>query len=120
MYELISADGEKQSDSASSDQLSTDPTSHLIQMENNQLRSEALNQVSAPPLGHLDIGVIGSLPPELFSELNEIYGGKLVDLLAKSRDKSEVFSSALRVSSQGSGEGEIYLCIAMLILKQSL
>lgn len=117
MYVIIFTDSDKQSDSGTPDQLSADATNDLIQVDNNQHHSEALNQVSAPPLCHLDIGVIGSLPPELFSELNEIYGGKLVDLLAKSRDKSEDFPSALSVSAQGVGEGEIYLGIAMLILK---
>lgn len=75
-------------------------------MENNQHHCEALNPVSAPPLCNLDVGVIKSLPPELFSELNEIYGGKLIDLLAKSRDKNEAFSSSIRDPSQGLG-GEI-------------
>ncbi|KAL5561320.1 hypothetical protein UlMin_031067 [Ulmus minor] len=36
-----------------------------------------------PPLCHLDSGVIESLPPEIFSELNEIYGGNLAEFLAK-------------------------------------
>lgn len=108
MYVIIFTDNEKQSNSGTLDQLSTDPISHPIQMENNQHHSEALNPVSPPPLCNLDIGVIRSLPPELFSELNEIYGGKLIDLLAKSRDKNEVFSSSIRVLSQGS-QGEIYL-----------
>ncbi|KAL0542076.1 hypothetical protein IC582_022165 [Cucumis melo] len=104
--EVANIDNEKQSNSGTLDQLSTDPISHPIQMENNQHHSEALNPVSPPPLCNLDIGVIRSLPPELFSELNEIYGGKLIDLLAKSRDKNEVFSSSIRVLSQGSqGDG---------------
>ncbi|XP_022952777.1 DNA repair protein REV1 [Cucurbita moschata] len=104
--ERANIDSEKQCDSGALDQLSADPTSHLIQMENNHLHCESLNPVTAPPLCNLDIGVIGSLPPELFSELNEIYGGKLDDLLAKSRYKSEACSSSLRVSSQGPGEGD--------------
>ncbi|XP_031744472.1 DNA repair protein REV1 isoform X3 [Cucumis sativus] len=101
--EVANIDNEKQSNSGTLDQLSADPISHLIQMENNRHHSEALNPVSPPPLCNLDIGVIRSLPPELFSELNEIYGGKLIDLLSKSRDKNEVFSSSIRVPSQGSG-----------------
>uniref|UniRef100_A0A2P2KC89 DNA repair protein REV1 isoform X1 n=1 Tax=Rhizophora mucronata TaxID=61149 RepID=A0A2P2KC89_RHIMU len=49
-----------------------------------------LIQVSAPPpLGLLDMGVVESLPPEFFSELNEIYGGKLVDFISRSKVKSE-------------------------------
>ncbi|XVE49265.1 hypothetical protein DITRI_Ditri01bG0069000 [Diplodiscus trichospermus] len=48
------------------------------------------NQISnAPPLCHLDMGVVESLPSELLSELNEIYGGKLVDLIAKSKGEAE-------------------------------
>lgn len=111
---IIFTDSEKRCDSGALDQLSADPTSHLIQLENNQLHCESLNPVSAPPLCNLDVGVIGSLPPELFSELNEIYGGKLDDLLAKSRYKSEAFLSSLRVSSQGPVEGEIYLWNSLL------
>ncbi|KAK8568205.1 hypothetical protein V6N13_106139 [Hibiscus sabdariffa] len=38
---------------------------------------------SIPPLGHLDMGVVESLPLELLSELNEIYGGKLVEMITK-------------------------------------
>ncbi|XP_050106230.1 DNA repair protein REV1 isoform X9 [Malus sylvestris] len=46
----------------------------------------SLDQVSEPPpLCHLDLGVIESLPPELFTELNGIYGGKLVDYVAKNK-----------------------------------
>ncbi|XP_024021251.1 DNA repair protein REV1 isoform X2 [Morus notabilis] len=51
----------------------------------------SLNSNSAPPpLSHLDFGVIGSLPPEIFSELNKIYGGKLVDFVAKSKSKGKM------------------------------
>ncbi|XP_048336595.1 DNA repair protein REV1 isoform X1 [Ziziphus jujuba] len=54
------------------------------------------NKVSAiPPLCHLDFGVVENLPPELFSELNEIYGGKLVDFVPRSKGNSESTSSAL-------------------------
>ncbi|TQE12104.1 hypothetical protein C1H46_002307 [Malus baccata] len=46
----------------------------------------SLDQVSEPPpLCHLDLGVIESLPPELFMEINVIYGGKLVDYVAKNK-----------------------------------
>ncbi|PON58092.1 DNA repair protein, Rev [Trema orientale] len=47
------------------------------------------NSSVPPPLSHLDFGVIGSLPPEIFSELNEIYGGKLDDFVAKSKSKGK-------------------------------
>lgn len=49
---------------------------------------ESSDQVSAPPpLCHLDLGVVESLPPELFSELNEVYSGKLTDFIAKRKGK---------------------------------
>ncbi|KAK8259327.1 hypothetical protein V6Z12_D13G048200 [Gossypium hirsutum] len=46
---------------------------------------------SVPPLCHLDMGVVENLPSELLSELNEIYDGKLVELITKRKvqgDKS--------------------------------
>uniref|UniRef100_A0A803NNP0 DNA repair protein REV1 n=1 Tax=Cannabis sativa TaxID=3483 RepID=A0A803NNP0_CANSA len=50
----------------------------------------SLNSNSAPPpFSHLDFGVIENLPPDIFSELNEIYGGKLVDFVAKSKSKGK-------------------------------
>ncbi|KAJ4965801.1 hypothetical protein NE237_017650 [Protea cynaroides] len=51
-------------------------------------REACLNQVSAlPPIWHLDSGVIESLPPEIFSEVNELYGGKLIDFMETNKDK---------------------------------
>ncbi|XP_057247657.1 DNA repair protein REV1 isoform X3 [Beta vulgaris subsp. vulgaris] len=41
-----------------------------------------------PSLDDLDLGVIESLPPELFSEINDIYGGKLTDLISKRKVKT--------------------------------
>lgn len=54
-----------------------------------------------PPLCHLDIGVIESLPPELLSELNEIYCGKLVDLIAGGKGEAKSFTSALQETAKG-------------------
>ncbi|XP_057964637.1 DNA repair protein REV1 isoform X2 [Malania oleifera] len=55
------------------------------------------NQISGlPPLCHLDRGVVGSLPPELFSEINELYGGKLRDLIAKNKGKNEDINDSVR------------------------
>ncbi|XP_048128864.1 DNA repair protein REV1 isoform X3 [Rhodamnia argentea] len=44
--------------------------------------------VTRPALCHLDIEVIESLPPEVFSELNDAYGGKLVAFVSKGKGKS--------------------------------
>ena len=72
-----------------------------IQMDSNTSNGAAcLNEVSVlPPLCHLDMGVLKSLPPELFSELNEIYGGKLVDLIAKNKGKTENINHTLSAYS---------------------
>lgn len=71
---------------------------------NNPSNGETgLNSDSAPPpLSHLDFGVIGSLPPEIFSELNEIYGGKLDDFVAKSKSKGKGTSLDLITKTRSS------------------
>ncbi|KAK9287385.1 hypothetical protein L1049_015803 [Liquidambar formosana] len=82
------------------------------QVINNSSNGEAcLNEISElPPLCNLDIGVIESLPPELFSEINEMYGGKLIDFIAKRKGTSENISSSMCIPSYGRGgarnEGE--------------
>lgn len=40
-----------------------------------------------PALCDLDMGVIENLPPDLFSELNNRYGGKLIKFLSKHKGK---------------------------------
>ncbi|KAK7253198.1 hypothetical protein RIF29_37721 [Crotalaria pallida] len=54
---------------------------------NDQANSDAI--LTPPALCHLDVEVIKNLPPEVFSELNEIYGGKLVDFVAKGKGTNE-------------------------------
>ncbi|XP_043813942.1 DNA repair protein REV1 isoform X4 [Manihot esculenta] len=51
--------------------------------------SNETSNIVPPPLYDLDMEVIECLPPELFSELNQIYGGKLVEFIAQSKGKSE-------------------------------
>ncbi|XP_061354386.1 DNA repair protein REV1 isoform X1 [Gastrolobium bilobum] len=62
-----------------------------FQMDNKILNNQASGDPisTPPPLCHLDVEVIRNLPPELFSELNEIYGRKLVDFIAKGKGTSE-------------------------------
>ena len=51
-------------------------------------RESSSNPVATmPSLDDLDVGVIESLPPELFAEINDAYGGKLNDLISKKRGK---------------------------------
>ncbi|XP_059313959.1 DNA repair protein REV1 isoform X3 [Lycium ferocissimum] len=40
-----------------------------------------------PPMNELDIGVIESLPPEVFSEINDMYDGKLAHFIIENRSK---------------------------------
>ncbi|XP_062022940.1 DNA repair protein REV1 isoform X2 [Rosa rugosa] len=74
-------------------------------VDNNRCSGEtSANQVSAPPpLCHLDLGVIESLPPELFTELNGIYGGKLVDFVAKNKREFSATTSHERVDGAKNG-----------------
>ncbi|PNY04000.1 DNA repair protein rev1-like [Trifolium pratense] len=66
-----------------------------VQMDNNiQNNQSSADGISTPPpLCHLDVEVIRNLPAEVFSELNEIYGGKLVAYITKGKSISESSSS---------------------------
>ncbi|KAL5857814.1 hypothetical protein ACOSQ3_005272 [Xanthoceras sorbifolium] len=101
--------------SRSPDHLSINAIEHSVHMDHNLSNShECLNQVMAlPPLCHLDLGVLENLPPELFSELNEVYDGKLTDFIAKKRGVAENTSSSLCNSllehedAKNKGEGSL-------------
>ncbi|OMO73962.1 DNA-repair protein, UmuC-like protein, partial [Corchorus capsularis] len=81
----------------SSDVLDTDQVGDSVHRTNSTSIGEGCSNQSStvPPLCHLDMGVVESLPSDLLSELNEIYGGKLVDLIAKSKGQGEDSSSSL-------------------------
>ncbi|KAG5238755.1 DNA repair protein [Salix suchowensis] len=81
-----------------SGQLFSDHTGFSAQVDSN-----SSSDISAPPpLSHLDMGVVKGLPAELFSELNEIYGGKLTDFIAKSSVASEnIYSYPSTHSAEG-------------------
>ncbi|KAF2294603.1 hypothetical protein GH714_013322 [Hevea brasiliensis] len=79
----------------------------------NNIYNERTNIVP-PSLYDLDMGVIESLPSELFSELNEIYGGKLVECIAQSKGKREDSSGSSCIlyhereqGTTGCGEGPL-------------
>lgn len=42
-----------------------------------------------PPMNELDMGVIESLPSEVFSEINDMYDGKLAHLITEKRSKGK-------------------------------
>ncbi|XP_019055686.1 PREDICTED: DNA repair protein REV1 isoform X3 [Nelumbo nucifera] len=76
------------------------------QMHTNQSSKACLNQVSSlPPLSHLDMGVIESLPSEIISEVNEMYGGKLIYLIEKGKGKVDRVSSSICSTSRVKVEG---------------
>lgn len=64
-------------------------------IQDNQARAALIS--TPPPLYRLDMEVMRNLPPELFSEFNEVYGGKLADYITKGKGISEN-SSALQNS----------------------
>ncbi|XP_056683408.1 DNA repair protein REV1 isoform X2 [Spinacia oleracea] len=60
--------------------------------------------VALPSLDDLDLGVIKSLPPELFSEINDMYGGKLTDLISKMKGKAGFHSVCSMPMEEVEGE----------------
>ncbi|PIN17326.1 Translesion DNA polymerase - REV1 deoxycytidyl transferase [Handroanthus impetiginosus] len=56
-----------------------------------------------PPLQDLDVTVIESLPPEVFSEINDMYGGKLLGFISEHKSKT-VSTSIINAESSKSCE----------------
>ncbi|KAL3350496.1 hypothetical protein AABB24_023113, partial [Solanum stoloniferum] len=65
-------------------QLQGDSSTHLIEMT---AASPSGTAGTLPPMNELDIGVIESLPPEVFSEINDMYNGKLAHFINEKRSK---------------------------------
>lgn len=103
------ADGEKQITDISLGQLSNDSKRPSLQMNPSSSNNEApLNQVSElPALCDLDMGVLESLPPELLSEINDMYAGKLSDIIRKRKGKNENVSGTMCTTSYEIYEGAI-------------
>lgn len=80
-----------------------------VEMDNKIPANEASTDPisTPPPLCNLDIEVIRNLPPDVFSELNEIYRGKLVDYIANWKNTSE--SSSLSGNSFCEQKGKRFL-----------
>lgn len=64
------------------------------------------NPTSLPPIQDLDVSVLESLPPEVVSEINDMYGGKLSDFLSES--KSKIINMNIHAASTKSSEGKSY------------
>ncbi|KAK4739952.1 hypothetical protein R3W88_003649 [Solanum pinnatisectum] len=65
-------------------QLQGDSSTHFIEMT---AASPSGTAGTLPPMNELDIGVIESLPPEVFSEINDMYNGKLAHFINEKRSK---------------------------------
>ncbi|KAI3448143.1 hypothetical protein Pfo_004808 [Paulownia fortunei] len=57
---------------------------------------------SLPPLQDLDMAVLESLPPEVVSEINDMYGGKLLGFISK--NESKTVNTNINAASLRSGE----------------
>ncbi|XP_021285553.1 DNA repair protein REV1 isoform X2 [Herrania umbratica] len=93
----VGTDTEGRSMGGNSGVLCTDPVGNSVLRTNNTSNGEGCSNqgLSIPLLCDLDMGVVESLPSELLSELNEMYGGKLVDLIAKSKGQGENSTGSL-------------------------
>ncbi|VFQ72558.1 unnamed protein product [Cuscuta campestris] len=60
----------------------------LVQSNARPSTSNVGNRQDAglPPMHDLDVGVIDSLPPELLSEINEIYNGELLNFISERKN----------------------------------
>ena len=68
----------------------------------------SLNQLSElPALCDLDMGVLESLPPELLSEINAMYAGKLSDFIKKVKGKDGNVGGSICTTSYESCEGNV-------------
>ncbi|KAK3035760.1 hypothetical protein RJ639_033462 [Escallonia herrerae] len=98
---LVSASASTSEQCKAKESANTDPKRHSIDGFLDQLGTnfcvgatsasgEAfINQnPTLPPLHDLDMGVIQSLPPELFSEINDMYGGSLTSFISEKRGRN--------------------------------
>ncbi|XP_058216083.1 DNA repair protein REV1 isoform X3 [Rhododendron vialii] len=85
--------------------LSSDFMGPSVQIGTNPSNYEApLNHdLTLPALGDLDLGVVASLPPDVFSEINDIYDGKLMNLISKRKGKSVAQERVQVPLKEGSG-----------------
>ncbi|CAJ1924447.1 unnamed protein product [Sphenostylis stenocarpa] len=87
----LASDHDKQSRDSTSSHACIDLRESSVEMDikipNNEARTDPIS--TPPPLCKLDMEVIRNLPPDVFSELNEIYGGKLIDYIANRTNTSE-------------------------------
>lgn len=78
---------------------SSDVTLSSAEMGAGLARSESgvPRTTTLPPLQDLDMAVIESLPPDVVSEINDMYGGKLLGFISENKSRS----AASTTSSEG-------------------
>ncbi|XP_052196015.1 DNA repair protein REV1 isoform X3 [Diospyros lotus] len=83
--------------------LSTDSTGPSVQIGTNLSNANVpLDQDSAlPSIEDLDLGVVESLPPDLFAEINDMYGGKLNNMISKKKCQNVDVCNSLCSMLQG-------------------
>ncbi|XAR52878.1 DNA-directed DNA polymerase [Bertholletia excelsa] len=82
---------------------STDCSAHIA----TNAEAHENKDLSLPPLADLDIGVLESLPPDVISEINGMYDGKLLSFISKEKGKSIDSSN---FASEAIVEGRCHLC----------
>lgn len=91
--------------------------SHSSEVNLRSDRSTGVRNVELPPLSQLDLDVLKILPPEIMSEMNDMYKGELQGLLdALNSDKGKESSSkyldlpAFTHNSVPSGDAKLQVC----------
>lgn len=85
-----SADDDIQSVDEDSAPLCSDSIGPLVQRNARLSTGNVGNRQDAalPPMHDLDVSVIESLPPELLSEINNMYNGKLLRFISEKKNNS--------------------------------
>lgn len=82
----------------SSRPLFTGVASHSSKVNLTSGRSTRVHAVELPPLSELDLEVLKNLPPEIISEMNDMYKGELHGFLGmRSSDEGKESNSKSRV-----------------------
>lgn len=99
-------------------QPSSNITGSSIEMRAGLFSSETgiHNPTSLPPLQDLDVAVIECLPPEVVSEINDMYGGKLLGFISES--KSKTINTSIHAALTKSCEGK-FLSVNLKFVSQT-
>lgn len=70
-----------------------------LQVEGSFSSGEArvMRHATLPALHDLDIGVIESLPPDVLSEINDLYAGELISFISKKKEKNAGTSKTVMI-----------------------